>query len=455
MNHGRGTTATTTTRPRKASLWRRTDFMKLWTGETVSQLGTQITLVAYPLTAILVLRAGPFQVGLLTTLEFLPFILFGLPAGVWVDRLPRRPVLIAGDVLRFASLGSIPLGKALGFLSIEQMYAVAFVTGIGTVFFDVAYQAYLPSLVERDQLVDGNAKLEISRSTAMLGGPAVGGFLVQLVTAPIAILSDAISYLWSAAFITWIRKPEPLIQIPEDGHPRMRTEIRDGLRYVWRHPLLRPIALCTGTSNLFGNMAMAIIAVFMVRTLGFKPGEIGLVFALGSVGGLVGATLVRPAAEHLGLGPAIIASITVSEVGAFLMPLATHSIGFAMLIAATFLVGFGGVVYNSNQVGLRQAITPMRMQGKMNATMRFMVWGTIPIGAFIGGVLGGTLGLRPTLWISAVGGVLAVLPPLLSPVRSLERIPEAEPDGPLEALEAERGALGAERVAAPGPPERL
>jgi len=178
------------------SLWRHVDFMKLWTGETVSQLGTQVTQLALPLAAILVLKASAFQVGLLAALEFLPFILFGLPAGVWVDRLRRRPVLIAGDVLRVLTLGSIPVAYKLGTLHIGQLYAVAFLTGIGTVFFDVAYQSYLPALVERDQLVDGNAKLEMSRSAAQLGGPALGGFLVQLFKAPVAIAADAVSYVW-------------------------------------------------------------------------------------------------------------------------------------------------------------------------------------------------------------------------------------------------------------------
>ena len=424
-------------RRRARSLWRHVDFMKLWTGETVSQVGTQITLVAYPLTAILVLHAGAFEVGLLTTLEFLPFILFGLPAGVWVDRLPRRPVLIAGDLLRFGSLGSIPLGKALGFLTIEQMYVVAFLTGIGTVFFDVAYQAYLPSLVDRDQLVDGNAKLEISRSSAQLAGPAIGGFLVQLVTAPIAILADAISYLWSAAFVGWIRRAEPPIEVPATGHPKMRSDIRDGVRYVWRHPLLRPQAFCTGTANLFGYMIMAILVLFAVRDLGLKPGVIGLIFGVGSVGALIGAFLVRRAVDLLGIGPAVIASIALAGAANFLVPLATRSTGLIMLFGAMFFTGFGSVIYNSNQVGLRQAITPRHMQGKMNATMRFMVWGTIPIGSFVGGVLGKTVGVRPTLWIGAIGGMLAVVPLLLSPVRSLARIPEeGQPEGVADALAA-------------------
>src|SRR5438309_4311121 len=196
-----------TERPR--SLWRHRDFMRLWTGETISQLGTQVTLLALPLTAIVILRANAFQVGLLSTLEFLPFILVGLPAGVWVDRLRRRPILIAGDILRFLTLGSIPLAYKLGALHIVQLYVVAFLTGIGTVFFDVAYQSYLPSLVDRDQIVDGNSKLEISRSGAQLAGPGLAGALIQLLKAPVAILVDALSYVDSAVFVFSIRGGEP------------------------------------------------------------------------------------------------------------------------------------------------------------------------------------------------------------------------------------------------------
>ncbi len=425
------------------SLWRHVDFMKLWTGETVSQLGTQVTQLALPLAAILVLKASAFQVGLLAALEFLPFILFGLPAGVWVDRLRRRPVLIAGDVLRVLTLGSIPVAYKLGTLHIGQLYAVAFLTGIGTVFFDVAYQSYLPALVERDQLVDGNAKLEMSRSAAQLGGPALGGFLVQLFKAPVAIAADAVSYVWSAAFIVFIRRPEPPIDTRgADGkHPKMRSEIAEGWRYVWRHALLRPIAFCTATANLFGQMIFALFVLFAVRSLHLKAGQIGLLFSLGSVGALIGAMVVRRSAERLGVGPAIIGSIFVSSLAALLIPATPRSLALPMLLTAQFFFGFGAVIYNSNQVGLRQAITPARMQGRMNATMRFMVWGTIPIGSFVGGILGNTIGIRTTMWIGAIGGLLAVVPPLLSPVRRLERIPALPEESVGEALAAGHDGL--------------
>ncbi|HEY3209399.1 MAG TPA: MFS transporter [Actinomycetota bacterium] len=414
------------------SLWRHADFMKLWTGETISQLGTQVTLLALPLTAILILKASPFQVGLLGALEFLPFIVVGLPAGVWVDRLRRRPILIAGDLGRVLSLGSIPITYEMGLLHIGQLYIVAFVTGVLTVFFDVSYQAYLPSLVEREQLVDGNAKLEISRSGAQLAGPGLAGALIQILKAPVAILADAISYLGSALFVFLIRKKEAPVQWREadGGNPSMRSEIWEGLRYVLGHKLLRPIAACTATSNLFSQMGTAVVLIFAVRRLGMSPGTIGLAFGLGNIGFLLAAFLAPRVAERLGVGPTIVGAAMLFGLAWFPIAVMTKPVAFPLMVLAMFVGGFGGTIYNINQVSLRQAITVDRMQGRMNATMRFMVWGTIPVGSFVGGILGGTIGLRPTLWVAAIGSLLAFVPPFLSPVRTLERIPEMPAEEP-------------------------
>ncbi|MDQ1397484.1 MAG: hypothetical protein QOG64_2743 [Acidimicrobiaceae bacterium] len=412
------------TRP-TASLWRHRDFMKLWSAETVSKFGSQVSLLAIPLIAITVLKVTTFEVGLLSAVEFSPFILVALHAGVWVDRLPKRSVLIVADAGRFLALASIPLVYEVGRLTIGQLYLVSFVTGVLTVFFDVAYQSYLPVLVDRGQLTDGNGKLATTESAAQVGGPGLAGGLIELVGSPLAILADAASFACSGLAILLIRKQEPPVErAAGDQRPGMRTEIGEGLRYVLGHPLLRPQAMCTGTSNLFSMMGMAVATVFMVRTLGMSAGLIGLVMSIGSIGVLVGALVSTRLTERVGLGPAVVCSIGICGAGSLLLPLAQRSSPLPWLIAGMLISSFGTPIYNINQVSLRQAITPHRLQGRMNASMRFMVWGTMPLGALLGGTLGSTLGLRPTLWIAGAGGSLAFLWVLLSPVRTLREIPE-------------------------------
>jgi MFS family permease len=416
--------------PTARSLWRHPDFLRLWTAETVSQFGSQITGLAMPLAAILVLAATPFEVGLLNAMDTLPFLLVGLPAGVWVDRLRRRPILIVADLGRAALLASIPIAFVLGVLSMPQLYVVGLTVGMLTVFFDVAYQSYLPALVDRERLVDGNAKLEISRSAAAVAGPPVGGGLVGVLGAPIAIALDAASFVASAVFLLFIRKPEPAPEphLDETGERvSMLRSIREGLAYVGRHRLLRSIAACTGTANLFGAVGWSVLVLYAVQVLGLTPGTIGIVFGVGSIGFLIGALLPDRIQRRIGLGPAIVASAFVAGLALFLVPLAPQASPLPFLLASQVLVGMGQVVYNVSQVSLRQAITPDAMLGRMNATMRFVVWGTMPLGAVIGGILGGVIGLHETLYVAAIGETFAFLFVLLSPVRSLRTIEQAMP----------------------------
>jgi predicted MFS family arabinose efflux permease len=330
------------------------------------------------------------------------------------------------------------------------------------VFFDVAYQSYLPALVDREDILEGNSKLEISRSAAQIAGPGVSGFLIGIVTAPVAVVLDSISFLVSGLFVWLIRRPEPL---PEragaaDGTkgPGMRTEIAEGLRYVLRHPYLRNIAACTGTSNFFSNIVFSILVLYLLRDLGFTPEILGIVFSIGSIGFLLGALTANKIGSRIGVGPTIVLSAIVFGPSAIPVALAPASASFALgslvvpldlvfVAAAIFLGSFGGSVYNINQVSLRQAITPERMQGRMNATMRFIVWGTIPLGAILGGFLGGAIGLHETSWVGAIGGVFSFVPVLLSRVRSLKEMPG--PDDPIigEAVdETPRPVIGSPRA---------
>ncbi len=414
--------------PHRPSLWRQGDFMKLWTGQTISQFGDEITQLAIPLLAISILGAGAFEMGVLGVVRFLPWIFFTLPAGVWVDRLRRRPILIGADVARALLLASIPVAFLGDWLTLVQVYVVAFLAGTLEVFFDVAYQSYLPSVVERDELVEGNSKLELSRAGSQVIGPTVAGLLIEAVKAPFAIAFDAVSYLGAAIFIALIGRPEtpPEAHDPEAGtRPSMWQEARAGIGYVVSNRYLRSIAACTGTANLFGNIGGAVLILYLVSEegLGLTPVGLGLIFALGNLGVIVGALTGGRLAKAIGIGPTIIASAALSGIAAFAVPLAPPEDPFWVLVIGGVFVGFGVVVYNVNQVGLRQAITPDRMLGRMNATMRLIVWGTIPIGALIGGILGTVVGLQAALWVSAIGASLSFLPVLFSPVRSLREIP--------------------------------
>ena len=414
-------------------LWRHRDFLKLWSAETISQFGTQVSQLALPLAALLVLDASTFEVAALGVVEFLPFILFTLPAGVWVDRLPRRPILIAGDFGRAALLATIPIAYVADVLTLGQLFVVGFLVGICTVFFDVAYMSYVPSLVERDQIIDGNSKLEISRSAAQIGGPGLGGALVQIFTAPYALLVDAFSYLASGLFVVRIRKHEESPARPAEGaRTSLWVELKAGLRFVLGNPNLRAQAGCTGTSNFFSNVAFAVILVFLVRELELSAGVIGIAFSVGSAGSLAAAFTAMRISNRFGIGPTTIASAVLWGPSTLLLAFApVGNAAIPLLVGTVFVSGFSIVIYNIVQVSYRQAICPPRLQGRMNSVMRFIVWGTIPIGALVGGALGTWIGLRETIAVGAIGGSLAVLWIIFSPQRHLREMPEPIEDEPV------------------------
>ncbi len=413
-------------------LWRHGDFLKLWSAETISVFGTQVSQLALPLVAILVLDASAFEVAALSTFEFLPFILFTLPAGVWVDRLRRRPILIAGDLGRAVLLLTIPAAYIADALTLTQLFVVGFLVGTCTVFFDVAYQSYLPSLVERNAIIEGNSKLEISRSAAQLSGPGLSGALVEIFTAPYAVLVDGLSYLGSAFFLFGIKKSEESPRSTQSNADRtsMWVELKEGLRFVLGNPNLRAQAGCTATSNLFGSVAFAIILVFAVRELDLSPGLIGLVLSIGAAGSLVAAFTSRRISGRFGIGPTTIAVAALWGPALLLFafaPVGNDAVPF--LVGGMLVLSFSGVAYNIIQVSYRQAICPPRLQGRMNSVMRFIVWGTIPLGTLAGGALGTWIGLRETIVVAAIGGSLSSLWIVFSPQRHLREMPEPIDDG--------------------------
>lgn len=402
------------------------DFRRLWIGETVSQLGSQVSMLAVPLAAVVALHAGTFQVGLLTAMQYLAFLLVGLPAGAWIDRMRRRPVLMASNVGRAALLAWVPVAAALHLLGLAQLYLVVFGLGLGTVLFDVAYLAYLPVLVGRERLVEGNARLEASRSAAYAIGPGLAGLLVQALSAPIALLVDAASMLWSTGWVAAIRRPEPHPGRPEP-HPARRTparrramaaEIGDGLRLVTRDPILRVLALYGTVSVLFLSGERALEVVFLVRTVHLAPGGVGALFSVASLGSVLGALVAGPLSSRVGTVPTILGVTLVGNAAMLLVPLTVPGAGLALFAVGAGICSCGIVIYNVVAGSYRQTRCPDGLLGRMNATMRFVMWGAAPLGATLGGVLGSTLGPRTALWAATGGGLAAALCLLRLPGRA-------------------------------------
>jgi MFS family permease len=405
----------------RLGLLRDHDYRQLFGSTTVSQFGVQISQLAISLVAIDHLAASEFEAGLVVALSFAAFLLVGLPAGAWVDRMRRRHVLIVGDVGRAVLLLSVPVAWWAGLLTIWQLYAVALLHGVLTVFFDVAYQSYLPHLVGREHLVEGNSKLEAVRAVSQIAGPSVAGQVIRILGAPVAILADALAMAASALLFLRIRKREERPVRRPDA--RLVREIAEGLRFVLGHRLLRAIALCTGTFNLFASINAAMVVFFLRRDLELGPGAIGLVFSILSVGGLVGAFTARRVARTIGQGRAIWMSAAFGAPFGLLMPFAEPGWLLWLAAAGGAVVGAATVIYNITQVSFRQGLTPDHLLGRMNATIRFLVWGTMPLGGVLGAVLGDLIGARATLLVAAIGACLAFLPVFLSPLRNMRELP--------------------------------
>lgn len=412
----------------RGGLWRDADFLRLWGAHTISQFGTQITLLAMPLAAIVSLEASAFEVALLGALEYAPFLLLTLPVGVWADRVRRRPLLIAADLGRALVLATVPLAWAFDVLTIWQLFAVGFAMGTLTVVFDVAYVPYIATLVERRSLVDANSKMEITRSAAQMAGPGLGGALVQLIGAPFALAADAVSFVASGFFAWRIRAAEEQPEVERTARST-RRELAEGLRFVVHHPYFRPIMATTAASNFFGAAVWGpLLLLYGVRILELDPARIGLVLAIGNVGVIAGAFAVRPITEILGIGRTIAAASILFGPVVLLIPLAPKSQPEPLLIVSLAIAGFGGVVFNVAMRSLAQSITPNRLLGRTTAVVRMIVWGVIPFGTLLGGVVASTIGISAAIWAGAIGASLAAVPVLLSRVPSLTSVePQPEP----------------------------
>ena len=395
---------------RFGGLWRNPDFLKLWAGQTISEVGSRITRDGVPYTAVIVLHAQPQQMGFITAVGAASVLLFGLLAGVWVDRFRRRPIMIAADIARAAVLASIPIAAFSNALSMAQLYVVIALAGFCTVFFDVAYQSYMPSLVERENLLEGNSKLAMSSSAAEIAGPGLTGILVQLITGPIAILFDALSFLVSAASVALIRKPEPP-HAPSETKPHPIA----GLRFVFAHPLLRPLACFSVTAFLFLGFMGPLYVLYAIRELHISPAALGIAIAMGGAGAMLGATFAPAIGRRFGLGHTFIGSVLAIAVAYAMIPLAHGPMALLYLMAQQLLGDFAFSTYMINELTLRQSVAPEEMLGRVNAAMQLMTRGVFPLSALAGGILASTIGIRPTMAISVAGVLIASLWLILSP----------------------------------------
>ncbi|GHO82196.1 MFS transporter [Dictyobacter formicarum] len=409
------------------SLWLQSNFLKLWTGRTISLFGSAITTLALPLTAITMLHATAFQMGLLLALGQMPQLLFGFVVGAWVDRLRRRPLLLVADLGRALLLGLIPLLSLLHLLGIEVLYLVSFSTGLLTVIFTIASTSLLPSLVEREHMVEANTALQVSQSAAQIVGPNLAGILIQLVTAPVAVIGDSLSFFLSALFIWRIRGGETAGGSPP-SRQNLWVEIGVGLRSVVGNPILRALATANGVANIFWGAQLSILLVYMSGVLKINSVWIGIIYACGNVGFLAGTLLAKRMMQRCGLGLSLIGASLLSIIGALLVPLAHGSLlEVAFLLAsAQFLTVCPLIIYHIHEVSLRQAITPNYLQGRVNATMQVMSWATTPLGALLGGWLGESIGVRSTLFVVVIGLLLAQPWLWFSPVRTLHALPIEE-----------------------------
>jgi MFS family permease len=422
MREKSGAKAAATDTPR-ASVWRNGDFLKLWTGETISLFGSAITTIALPLTAVITLDASGAELGALNAAKYAPFFLVALFVGACVDRWRRRPVLLVANGASAVAVATVPLASGLGVLTIEELYVVAFVLGVLTVFLQTAFWAYGPFLVEGDRLVEANSKLYASSSAADVAGPGLGGALVQLFTAPVALLADAVSFLVASVSIGLIEKREPAVE--RDIQSKLWSEIREGLGLVLGNRYLRAIAGEAGSYNLFVNAFTTAWLIYAARDLGLSAALIGLLYTTAGVGAFLGSMIAPHPQRWFGLGPTIVGSMILGTAPFLAIPLASSASGgsIALVVAAFLTASIGIAISNVHVMSLRQAITPARLLGRMMASYRFLTWGGMPLGALLGGTLTDALGARQALVIACTGIATAPLWVLLSPIARLHSNP--------------------------------
>ncbi|WP_030230306.1 MULTISPECIES: MFS transporter [unclassified Streptomyces] len=407
------------------SLLKHRDFRFFWAAQTASTVGANMSRVALPLLAATTLAATPFQMGLLQAAQTIAFLLIGLPAGTLVDRMRRRPILIACDLLRALFLACLVVGFALDWIDFTGLMAATLAIGFATAFYEIAYQSYIPAVVGRAHLVEGNARLESTNAVARLAGPTLGGSLVQLLGATVTVASQAVSHLVSALLVSRMRTVE---ETPARGdRRRMTAEISSGLRFVLRQPVFRAITGSAATYNFFYAVMLPLVMLLLVEELGLSGTTVGVLMAVSGLGGILGAAAAGRLAERIGQVRAMWLAYLLTVPTTLLIPLSHGGWGIALFAVPWFTVSFGIVVYNVGQVSIRQALCPPEMLGRMNASVRFIVWGILPLGSLIGGALGEWIGVRGGLFVAGAGMTAGVLWLLLSRLVRMRHLPAEEP----------------------------
>jgi MFS family permease len=416
------------------------DFLKMFASESSSELGAQVSLLALPLTAIVLLHASAFEVGSLAALGTLPYLLVGLPAGAFLERVRRRPVLVYSALGRAAAIAIVPVLWAMGRLDVEALYAIAFLVGLMTTFYAIAWQAYLPSLVGTSRLHEASARLSLCDSGAQLVGPGLAGILIRALSAPLALLTDAVGFLVAGVSVGRIKRPEPGVVFEDDSG--VRAQVAEGLRYIARHELLRWTAVYTAAVNAVGAALNVVLVLFEVRVLHFSAGTIGLIFLLGNVGFAIGAPLVRRVTARLGVGRTMLFAAVLGGTAPVLFPVVQHADAVPVLVAGWFCRALAIPFFGVNQVSLRLAITPSRLLARMTATMKFFVMGSMPLGSFLAGALAGGMGSRFTLWVIAAVSCVSVLAVGATKLRHVSVAPDQLGNGVI----ARSDALGRPRA---------
>ncbi len=419
--------------PDHRGLWRERGFPAFWVGQGLSQLGAQFAAIAMPIVAVSVLHATDAQMGFLHAAETAAFLLVGLPAGAWLDRMRKRHVMIAADLVRVVAVALVPLLFLAGMLEIWHLFVIGAVVGVATVFFDVGYQSFVPVLVRDEHVGPANGALEATAQTMRLGGPAVAGILLRVVSAPLLLAANAVGFLLSAISLLLVRDDEQVR--PKHERQHLVREIAEGLRFVARTDFLVRIVGTTALTNLGASIAMTLSPILILRILGLDPSIYGLLMTLGAIGGLAGSVLAMRIARRVGAGPALSLSTLLFCGSAALLPLSAlwPAAAVPMLVVFEVLLGFGILVYNVIQVTARQRICPKPLLGRMNASIRFVVWGVMPIGALLAGWLGTAFGTVAAIWVGTVVAILGGLPLLLSPYAWMRQLPTRPAEEPVAA----------------------